>query len=151
MQGYVVPAIIGTMTSSDFSHHIASDFPLRGYTSATRAYILGFFFPTEMMRDLPSSYRYCGNIPLPLRRGRATQHFQILYVAYGLHPRGSGSAFLLLCDYDAAVFTSCYGLLPCSPRLGLHTASALESLPVPGICYMAFWRYHGRTYTCKHL
>jgi hypothetical protein len=28
MQGYVVPAIIGTMTSSDFSHRIASDFPV---------------------------------------------------------------------------------------------------------------------------
>jgi len=27
MQGYVVLAIIGTMTSSDFSHHIALDFP----------------------------------------------------------------------------------------------------------------------------
>ena len=27
MQGCVVPAIIGTMTSSDFSHHIALDFP----------------------------------------------------------------------------------------------------------------------------
>ena len=29
MQGYVVLALIGTMTSSDFSHHIASDFPFR--------------------------------------------------------------------------------------------------------------------------
>ena len=73
------------------------------------------------MRDLPSSYRYCGNIPLPLRRGRATQHFQILRVAYGLRPRASGSAFLLLCHYDAAVFTLCYGLLPCSPVSGVFT------------------------------
>jgi len=80
MQGYVVLAIIGTMTSSDFSHHIASDFPLlRIYFSysgffPTLCFIQdsGVFDSTEMMRDLPSSYRYCGNIPLPLRRGRAT-------------------------------------------------------------------------------
>jgi len=36
MQGYVVPAIIGTITSSDFSYHIALDFPQRGYTATTQ-------------------------------------------------------------------------------------------------------------------
>jgi len=39
MQGFVVPAIIGTMASSDFSHHIALDFPQRGYTAATQVFV----------------------------------------------------------------------------------------------------------------
>jgi hypothetical protein len=117
MQGCVVPAIMGTMTSSDFSHHIALDFPgwvIPLLLISNLCFFQDPVFFFEMMRDLPSSYRYCGNIPLPLRRGRALLHFQILRNACGLRPRVSGSAFLISRHYDAAVFTLCYGLLPCT-------------------------------------
>ena len=54
--------------------------------------------------------------------------------------------------YDAAVFTLCYGLLICSPRIeDLHTASTQESLLALGICYLVSWFYQDRTFTCKHL
>ena len=54
---------------------------------------------------------------------------------------------------DAAVFALRYGLLTCSPYVyrDIFHALTLESLPILGVCYMAFWFYHGRTCTCKHL
>ena len=68
------------------------------------------------------------------------------------------SASLIILLATPAVFALCYGLLTCSHwhylsfnTNALHTASILESLPALGICYIVFWLYYDRTFTCKHL
>jgi len=57
-QSYVVFTIIGTMASSDFSHHIVSDFPFYGYTSTYSQPLLysktGFYM------------RWCETSPVPI-------------------------------------------------------------------------------------
>jgi len=105
-----------------------------------------------MQQGLPSSDRYCDSIPPPLRRGRVSRHFQRIGDTCCLHPFASGSAFLVyrLTTQQCSLYvTDCYLATP-FPEF-LHTASALELPPILGICYMAFWCYHDRTFTCKHL
>ncbi len=107
----------------------------------------------RMLQGLPSSDRYCDNIPPPLRRGRISPQIQKIGDICGLHPFVSGSAFLfesLITTQQCSLHvTDCY-LATLFPEV-LLTASALELPPILGICYMAFWCYHGRTLTCKHL
>jgi len=115
-------AIIGTMTSSDFSHHITSAFPkwvilqlLRPLCYYSKTQVL------EMMWDLPSSYKYYISIPLPLRRGRMAPHIQRLSATYSLHQTPIRAQPPHFGANDAAVFASCYGLPTCSPIPGIHT------------------------------
>jgi len=115
------------MASSDFSHRVIPAFP-NGYTFLTSE-PLPLWLWMRTIREIPSSCRRCVNIPLPVRRGRTTQHFGLL-VVYCLHPVRSGSAFPILFRRSSIRF-----MLRTANLLSI--ASTLESLPALDVGYMA--------------
>jgi hypothetical protein len=144
MQGYVVLAIIGTMASSDFSRHIALDFPFRVILPLllNHCHFPGLG-PGDGVRPPQFLQILCrhSTTPTPGKGGHAlpVSSGRLLPSPHGL---GLGlSTFPLT--------TQQYSLYAADCRLALsfrdlRTATGLESLPAPGICYMAFrslpWR-----------
>jgi len=111
------------MTSSDFSHHIASVFP-NGYTSTTLYQLLSFQDSAlEMMRDLPAlilRLSYHVAVPTPVDSIGAHGYFfpidtSLHHVATDststyFHPSAIEDGY----SYDAATFALCYNLISCS-------------------------------------
>ena len=112
---------------------------------------------------LPSSNTGFLNIPLPLRRERIISHFQFLEIICCLHQSESGSTFLFIANLRRSsihFMLRTVSLLTLTLLTGrqavTHFINAMLYLPLHhatlllqmGICYMAFWFYHVRTFTC---